>query len=168
MNWNLFWTAFGAIGTTLGAIATALAVIVALWQTKFNQKKKIKLYFTDKFQLYNQNTGASVKYIGVRVTNIGNRKLIIQNWGMHMKKGDVIIVKPTEVDRFERLAYTDLPRTLDLEEFIDLQWQIDRFKAFLQENKDNLDINKPLVFFVRDSTGKDYCVRTKNKAREYF
>lgn len=85
-----------------------------------------------------------------------------------MKKGDVIILKPTEAGWFERLAYTDLPRTLDLEEFIDLQLQIDRFKTFLQENKDNLDINKPLAFFVRDSTGKDYCVKTKNKAKEYL
>lgn len=148
MCWDLFWTAFGAIGASLGAVATTLAVIVALWQTKYTHKKKLKIYFIDNFQLYNQNTGASVKYIGVRVTNIGNRKLIIQNWGLHMKKGDVIILKPTEAGRFERLAYADLPRTLDLEEFIDLQLQIDRFKTFLQENKDNLDINKPLVFLL--------------------
>lgn len=30
MDWNLFWNAFGAIGGTLGAAATAFAVIVAL------------------------------------------------------------------------------------------------------------------------------------------
>ena len=35
----LFWTAFGAIGTTAGAIATAIAVIVALWQVKHAEKK---------------------------------------------------------------------------------------------------------------------------------
>lgn len=29
-NWNTFWTAFGAIGTTLGAFATAVAVWVSL------------------------------------------------------------------------------------------------------------------------------------------
>lgn len=40
-DWNLFWNAFGAIGTTVGSIATAVAVIVALWQTKFNEKKEI-------------------------------------------------------------------------------------------------------------------------------
>lgn len=27
MDWNLFWTAFGAIGGTLGALATFVAVI---------------------------------------------------------------------------------------------------------------------------------------------
>ena len=34
MEWNLFWTAFGAIGGTIGAFAATAAVIVALWQTK--------------------------------------------------------------------------------------------------------------------------------------
>lgn len=65
--------------SVFGGVATTLAVIVALWQTKYTHKKKLKIYFIDNFQLYNQNTGASVKYIGVRITNIGNRKLIVQN-----------------------------------------------------------------------------------------
>lgn len=53
MDWNLFWSAFGAIGGTLGAVATTAAVVVALWQTKYSQKKIIKLAFSDNFQLYN-------------------------------------------------------------------------------------------------------------------
>ena len=60
MDWNLFWTAFGAIGGTLGAVATTAAVVVALWQTKYSQKKIIKLGFSDYFQLYNPNTDESV------------------------------------------------------------------------------------------------------------
>lgn len=47
MNWELFWTAFGAIGGTLGAIATTAAVIVALWQTKYANKKQLKVEFSD-------------------------------------------------------------------------------------------------------------------------
>lgn len=34
---NLFWNAFGAVGGTVGACATAGAVVVALWQTKYSQ-----------------------------------------------------------------------------------------------------------------------------------
>ena len=45
MDWNLFWSAFGAIGGTLGAVATTAAVVVALWQTKYSQKKIINLLF---------------------------------------------------------------------------------------------------------------------------
>ena len=51
MDWNLFWTAFGAIGGTLGALATFVAVIVALWQTKFSYKKKVQLSFTDNITI---------------------------------------------------------------------------------------------------------------------
>lgn len=47
MDWALFWNAFGAIGGTLGVLATTIAVIVALWQTKYSQKKKIKLCFNE-------------------------------------------------------------------------------------------------------------------------
>ena len=88
MDWNLFWSAFGAIGGTLGAVATTAAVVVALWQTKYSQKKIIKLTFSDNFQLYNPNTGESVKFIGLSVTNIGNRKVIIRTWGVHLKEGE--------------------------------------------------------------------------------
>ena len=51
MNWELFWTAFGAIGGTLGAIATTAAVIVALWQTKYANKKQLKVEFSDNIVL---------------------------------------------------------------------------------------------------------------------
>lgn len=36
----LFWTAFAAIGQVVGAFATALAVIITLWQIKFFNRKK--------------------------------------------------------------------------------------------------------------------------------
>ena len=168
MDWNLFWTAFGAIGATLGATATTAAVIVALWQTKYSQKKKLSLEFTDNFQLYNPNTGASLKFVGLSVTNVGNRKVIIQTWGVHFNEGSAIVMSPPDVKGMEKLAYTKLPQVLDVEESIDLQWQIERFQTFLESNKDNICKNKPLVFFVKDSTGKQYTVKTKKNASFYF
>ena len=168
MDWNLFWTAFGAIGATLGATATTAAVIVALWQTKYSQKKKLSLEFTDNFQLYNPNTGASLKFVGLSVTNVGNRKVIIRTWGVHLNEGSAIVMPPPDVKGMEKLAYTKLPQVLDVEESIDLQWQIERFQTFLESNKDNICKNKPLVFFVKDSTGKQYTVKTKKNASFYF
>ena len=40
MNWNLFWSAFGAIGSTLGSFVTAIALIIAIKQYKQPLKKK--------------------------------------------------------------------------------------------------------------------------------
>ena len=58
--------------------------------------------------------------------------------------------------------------TLDLEESIDLQWQKDKFQLFLKANEDNIEKSKPLVFYVNDSTGKQYTVKTKKNASCYF
>ena len=151
-----------AIGGTLGAVATTAAVMVALWQTKYSQKKIIKLGFSDNFQLYNPNTGESVKFIGISVTNTGNRKVIIRTWGVHLKEGSAIVMP------IEKMVYTKLPQTLDLEESIDLQWQKDKFQLFLKANEDNIEKSKPLVFYVNDSTGKQYTVKTKKNASCYF
>lgn len=164
MDWNLFWTAFGAIGGTLGAVATTAAVVVALWQTKYSQKKIIKLGFSDNFQLYNPNTGESVKFIGISVTNTGNRKVIIRTWGVHLKEGSAIVMPPVDANGIEKMVYTKLPQTLDLEESIDLQWQKDKFQLFLKANEDNIEKSKPLVFYVNDSIGKQYTVKTKKNA----
>ena len=112
MDWNLFWTAFGAIGGTLGAVATTAAVVVALWQTKYSQKKIIKLGFSDNFQLYNPNTGESVKFIGISVTNTGNRKVIIRTWGVHLKEGSAIVMPPVDANGIEKMVYTKLPQTV--------------------------------------------------------
>jgi hypothetical protein len=38
-DYTLFWTAFAAIGQAVGAIATAAAVIITLWQIKYVNKK---------------------------------------------------------------------------------------------------------------------------------
>lgn len=63
------------------------------------------------------------------------------------------------------MVYTKLPQTLDLEESIDLQWQKDKFQLFLKTNEDNIEKSKPLVFYVNDSTGKQYTVKTKRMLR---
>ena len=78
MNDELFWTIFGAIGTTIGSLATAAAVVVALWQKKFSNKKKLKLHFNEPITLFNPIAGAiEGDYIGVTITNI--RKKLSQS-----------------------------------------------------------------------------------------
>lgn len=168
MDWNVFWSAFGAIGGTLGAVATTAAVVVALWQTKYSQKKIIKLAFSDNFQLYNSNTGESVKFIGISVVNTGNRKIIIRAWGMHLKEESAIVMPFPGANEIEKMAYTKMPQTLDLEESIDLLWQKDKFQLFLEKNEGNIEKSKPLTFYVKDSTGKQYTVKTKRNATYYF
>lgn len=72
-DWNLFWTALGAIGGTIGAFATLLAVIVALWQTKYETRKKLKLSKLGNIKLADTSIGHIEKeFVVVEVSNIGN------------------------------------------------------------------------------------------------
>ena len=89
MDWELFWTAFGAIGGTLGAIATTAAVIVALWQTKYANKKRLKVEFSDNIvvvpshgDLYRRNTSMLESLLQISAT--GESKFVIGKSGFRM------------------------------------------------------------------------------------
>ena len=55
MDWQLFWTAFGAVGTTLGSLITAIAVVVAVIQYKQPLKKQVKLTVGTSIQCMEKN-----------------------------------------------------------------------------------------------------------------
>lgn len=167
MDWNLFWNAFGAIGGTLGALATTIAVIVALWQTKDSQKKKIKLSFNEDITIVPQNAKAFYRYVGVTVTNIGNRDIVISGWGFKLHNGErIVVVKDTSP--ISSLIQIDLPHKLAIEESIDLTYSKKYFLDVLLENIESKKIqqDQKLEFYVIDSTGKFYIVKTPQKAED--
>ena len=84
-----FWTAFAAIGQAVGAIATAAAVIVALWQVRYANKKKLKMKFTDKNVVFSERGDSRYLFVNLSVTNIGNRNVTIRNWGMKVPKNRI-------------------------------------------------------------------------------
>lgn len=167
MDWNLFWSAFGAIGGSLGAFATACAVIVALWQTKYSQKKKIRLDFNEDITIVPQNAKEFYRYVGVKVVNIGNRDIVINSWGFKLHNGErVVIVK--DKSPISSLIQVDLPHRLAIEESIDLVYSKKFFLEVLLENRDSSKVQKDrkLKFYVVDSTGKVYIVKTTQKVGE--
>lgn len=167
MDWNLFWTGFGAIGATVGALATATAVCVALWQTKYSQKKKLKLVFTDNSRVWNQRTGENENFISLSVINIGNRKVIIDAWGIKFKNREAIVVyMPEDASKFEAVLHRKMPIELDVEESTELTWSMTKFLNFLEANKDEIKDDKSIKFYVRDTTGIRHCVKTKKTAGE--
>lgn len=167
MDCALFWNAFGAIGGTLGALATTIAVIVALWQTKYSQKKKIKLLFNEDITVVPQNVKAFYRYVGITVTNIGNRDIVIRSWGFKLHSGErVVIIKDTSP--IANLIQIDLPHKLAIEESIDLTYNKKFFLEILLENIKDKRIrqDQKLEFYVVDTTGKVYIVKTTQKVKE--
>lgn len=169
MDWNIFWSAFGAIGGTVGALATAGAVIVALWQTRFNQKKKLKLLINENIKILAQNTETVYEYIGITATNIGNRDIIINSWGIMLRDGCRIVIL-NDVSPIDKLIQINLPHKIAIEESIDLMYSKKHFLDILCKNIGDKKLleNKKLEFYVKDSTGNFYIVKTSKKVKTFL
>ena len=167
MDWNLFWTAFGAIGGTVGAVATFTAVVVALWQTKVSYKKKLQLSFTDDIAVVPESGSGIYRYVGVNVTNVGNRDIVIQSWGFICHDKLKIIIVP-DTSRIGRMLQTKMPHRLLVEEGMTLYYDKACFHNVLDEHikKGSINPNKKINFYVTDSTSKTYYTLTKKTANE--
>lgn len=158
MTSELFWAAFAAIGQAVGAIATAAAVIITLWQIRYANKKKLKLKFTDKNVVFSECGDNRYLFVNLSVTNIGNRNVIIRNWGMKVpKKSNYLLVQDMS-NPMIKILQKPLPHTLEPEYSIDLVFDLKLFLKNLKEQtaQGTFAMNDKLTFYVVDSTGKEY------------
>ena len=70
MNWNLFWSAFGAIGTTIGSLITGIAVIIAVKQYRQPLKKAINMGFTSAVSM-DEISGKPLYFYCITLKNRG-------------------------------------------------------------------------------------------------
>ena len=77
MDWQLFCTAFGAVGTTLGSLITAIAVVVAVIQYKQPLKKQVKLTVGTSIPVHGKELGED--YLSISLANTGIRDVVITN-----------------------------------------------------------------------------------------
>lgn len=87
-DYSLFWTAFAAVGQAVGAIATSAAVIITLWQIRYANRKKLNLRFSDNNVVFSENGNLEFHFVNLTVTNIGNRNVIIKNWGIKVSNSN--------------------------------------------------------------------------------
>lgn len=154
----------------IGIIATFSAVIVALWQTKFANKKKLKLRFVEGNATFNPRTNEHKDYVSISITNIGNRKVIVSSWGIKISKTERFLIL-TEFfdDYFDQAVSVKTPCTLDTEENVCFFYIKEKFVSVLDEQIKNgkINKNKRITFYVFDSTGKEYTVKSNKKAHVY-
>lgn len=158
------WNIFSAIFQAFGSIATFLAVVVALWQTKYTNRKKLKLSFTEISQIFGMNGGV-VELATLTVSNVGNRAITVQNWGfiINRKLRGIVFQNPND----EELSLVDtlLPKKLEPEETINLAMTADKLLHNLEMNIENgyFRREKKIKVFCTDSVGKVYTVKTPRK-----
>lgn len=158
--------------TGLGVIATFSAVVVALWQTKYANKKKLKCQFIKDNTLVNPSTGDKKLYVGMSISNIGNKKVILTNWGLKLNKNNFLLILTSgfEKDFFDKAVSKETPIAIEPEENITFFYSKELFKKLLAEyiERNEIDENKKITFLVHDSTGKTYKTTSPAKAKEYL
>lgn len=172
IDWTLFWTAFGAIGSTVGTIITAVAVIIALWQTKYPYKKNLKLSFSDCTRVGIGDKMDFPVLISLDVSNIGNRDIYIQEWGFIIKnKERVIFFNQVVSNKFpvqmRSSLFPALPIHLPVEKAISLHFEQQTFLDTILEcrKQKKLKDYQKIRIYVTDSGGKRYLTKSKENVK---
>ena len=158
-DWGMFWQA-------ASAIATAFAAIIALWQTRYQNRKKVKITFNESV-IYafggSLELADKCQYVSLDVVNTGNRKIIISSYGIKLPDGYkwVILQEPTPA------GVTKLPAELDIEQCVSFAWKKDKFIMQLQ-NLSDYPRNKKIPFFVQDTAGTYYIFKSPKTIQQYL
>lgn len=158
MDWNLFWTAFGAIGTTLGSLITAIAVVVAVRQYKEPLVKRIKISFTSAFPV---GLGVETDLFCIGVSNTGIRPVNISNIVLSVGAKNLIINR-AQFDIPGLLQPLNFPIELQPEQQIEMYLERLIIAGYFAENLKNGNFNRatPVKVAVTDKTGGCYTYPT--------
>ena len=158
----------------IGVIATLSAVIVALWQTKFNNRKKIKLKLYEQESAFIPDLDEQTKFTSLKIINIGNRIIKIKNNGLIVGKEKYVTLIAFQKFKspVEQCLLQDFNNqvTLNIEETFELNWlnkQITLIAEKAQAEKPEC-LNKYIYFSIVDSTGKLYKIKSKYKLNDYL
>jgi hypothetical protein len=132
-DWGMFWQAASAIATTA-------AVIVALWQTKYVNKKRAKLIYGE------------------------HRKIVVQQLGVELPDG--FRYNLNEDIEFDR-PLCCFPIELEPEQFIKCLWLNDDFRDLLVTRHLH-ENNKRITFYIQDSAGIYYKRKTTKTPKQFL
>jgi len=149
--WNLVIAA-------VSAVATFAAVVVALWQTKYATRKKVKLESSTAGLLPVITTEAGDKVLQetmcqyVDIINIGNRDIVIDGFFIEFSRDFML-----QIVDFKNIINPQLPIKIAVEERARLQVDFPSLCKTISDNKKAIGkFNKEFKFCITDSTGKRY------------
>ncbi len=159
MNWEIFWSAFGAIGTTIGSLLTAGAVLIAVKQYKQPLEKIVKVEFKAAISL-DTISSKPLNFYCITVKNKGIRHVQINSINIQGNK-KILWINNAQYDH----SYTkiNLPVKIAPEESIDFFFEVGDFKIQLKKAVENkvFKEKQKLVIFITDSLGDNYFCKTK-------
>jgi len=166
MNQEIFWSAFGAIGTTLGSIITAIAVIIAVAQYKQPLRKKLQITVGTAFPVYEGFLGD--EYYSISIANTGVRPIVVENIYLNAGKKNIVVNNLLESIGQES-SKVDFPAEIQPERcmkiYISYRNLAESFRDLLQHNK--LKPNQRIKIYVTDTTSGKYYYNLRQKAKEF-
>lgn len=151
----------------LGAFATFLAVVVALWQTKYTNKKKVKLESTEVISFLQdlevRELGEfNFRLLQINVVNIGNRKVVMNKWGLYFSKNLIL--------QIVNIKDKSLPFELDIEQSKLLNLPMLIIRSALKENNEIISkyLKRKMRIIIWDTAGKKHILKTKRKICDYI
>lgn len=167
MDWNLFWSAFVAIGTTLGSLTTAIAVVIAVRQYKQPLTKRINI---DTNTALIASTGdLSEFYFSISLSNAGVRTIYIKNICFNAGKKNLfatdeqLIQDFTQADSRVRFPY-ELKPEMCMQVFIPYKKLSKIFIELL--NKKTIMPNQKIKILAFDTTSGKYFSKTIFTAKQ--
>ena len=162
MDWNVFWSAFGAIGTTIGSLITAGAVVIAVKQYKQPITKMIKVEFNSSIAMDINNNPKELYTLAVK--NRGVRLVTIN--GIYTKgyKHNLFM----NLMQSKYVEYKNFPIEVQPEECVNFYFESDKFREELRKMAQNKYLKKgqKLVVFAQDSLGDEYYYDTRIKVKK--
>ncbi len=158
-EWNLFWNAFGAIGTTIGSFITAIAVFVAILQYRQPLIKVIKVRMNSAMSCDSKATHLYV----ISAVNRGMRKVLINSVFILGKSQKVLL------NYAQQIRYSmQLPVELEPDRRLEVYFEEMQFKEIVKKAVDDKVLNPKgkLVVCVQDELGEEYTFNTKIKISE--
>lgn len=166
-TYNIDWNAVSAIGTCLGALATFLACVIALWQTKIAYKKSLKIIFNDNIKLSHPSIPKEEsEYVNVQIINTGNRDVVISEWAYELNDN----MKAVLLVNFTKYFPTIFPITVEVDNKKEIFYEKKFFLKNVEEAIIRNEINKQkkIKFSVTDAAGKKYYFYSPKKAKDYL
>lgn len=153
MNWNLFWSAFSAIGTTVGALITAITVIIAYKQYRLNLFSKLKIKFMIEY--IGSTNGITQEYLTFEFINQGAIDIVVEGIYIQGNRKYYSITYLTKL--IPNCKEEQLPITITNKRLVSARIPLAEFKYFVK-NIMGIDLGyvKKIHFLIIDAKGKRY------------
>lgn len=145
----------------VSALATVAAVLVALYQTKYADRIRLKIRYNYDISR-KPYTSKNAKCVNIEIINLSSRKVVFDYIKVHAGKKYFCTIQSGH--SFCTCNIHD--KEIETNMSYNIEAYLIDIKEDLAKIKDNIKLKKKLIFIIKTSSGKKMKVRTNYKVKE--